>query len=221
MALVTGASRGIGRAIAVDLGRTHHVLVGGRDTAAVADVVAELPSAEPWVGDLADGAAPSLPERLDVLVHAAGVEDGDTVATTPRGVWERVFAINVFAVAELTRVALPALRAAKGIVISINSGAGLSASAGGAVYAASKFALTAFTDALRAEERAHEVRVSSVHPGQVDTDMQRALVKKLGYEYDTRYTLAPEDVAAAVRTVVDLPPHGTIEMLSVRPLHRR
>ncbi|WP_066518656.1 SDR family oxidoreductase [Curtobacterium ammoniigenes] len=221
MALVTGASRGIGRAIALDLGRTHHVLVGGRDRAAVDAVVAGIESAEAWVGDLTAGPVPRLPDRLDVLVHAAGIEDGGPVAATERAVWERVFATNVFAVAELTRLALPALRAARGLVVTINSGAGLTASAGGAVYAASKFALTAFTDALRAEERDNEVRVSSVHPGQVDTDMQRALVAKLGVPYDTRYTLTPDDVAATVRTVVDLPPHGTVEMLSVRPLHRR
>ncbi len=67
-ALVTGASRGIGRAIALDLGRTHHVLVGGRDAAAVAAVVAQLPSAEAFVGDLVGGELPPLPGRIDVPV---------------------------------------------------------------------------------------------------------------------------------------------------------
>lgn len=221
IALVTGASRGIGRAIAVELGRTHHVLVGGRSEASVAPVVTELPSAEPFVADLGTQTPPPVPARLDVLVHSAGVEAGDRIADTDRATWERVFATNVFAVAELTRVALPALRAARGTVITINSGSGFVAGPRGGVYAASKFALRAFSDALREEERGNGVRVSSVHPGRTDSDMQRGLTAKLREEYDTDYFLTPEDVAAAVRTVVDLPARGTIESLAIRPMRRR
>ena len=221
IALVTGATRGIGHAIALELGRTHHVLVGGRRADAVAEVVAQLPSAEAYVADLAAGELPALPQRLEVLVHSAGVEEGGRVADTDRATWENVFATNVFAVAELTRLALPALRAAQGIVVAINSGSGFNSMPGGGVYSASKFALRAFADALREEERGAGVRVSSVHPGRTDSDMQRALTAKLGEEYDTDYFLAPEDVAAAVRLVVDLPARGTVETLSVRPARRR
>ncbi|WP_267423434.1 MULTISPECIES: SDR family oxidoreductase [unclassified Curtobacterium] len=221
VALVTGATRGIGRAIAADLGRTHHVLVGGRSADAVAAVVADLPSAEPFVGDLGAGEVPDLPEWLDVLVHSAGVEQGTRVADTPRATWEAVFATNVFAVAELTRLALPALRASRGIVVTINSGSGFVSGPGGGVYGASKFALRAFADALREEERDAGVRVSSVHPGRTDSDMQRQLVEKLGEDYDTEYYLAPSDVADAVRIVVDLPERGTVESLSIRPTRKR
>ncbi|GAA0418905.1 SDR family oxidoreductase [Leifsonia naganoensis] len=221
LALVTGASRGIGKAIALDLGRTHHVLVGGRDAEAVDAVVAQLPSAEPFVGDLAAGELPPLPERLDVLVHSAGLEDGGTVEDTDLETWRRLFEVNVFAVAELSRLALPALRAAEGLVVVINSGSGLVSGPGGGPYAASKFAARALTDALREEERPHGVRVSSIHPGRVDTDMQRALVAREGHAYDTTFTITPEMVAATVRTAVDLPPSGTVESLSVRPMHRR
>lgn len=221
VALVTGATRGIGRAIAADLGRTHHVLVGGRTADAVDAVVAELPSASRFVGDLGAGDVPELPARLDVLVHSAGVEQGNRIADTPRSTWEAVFATNVFAVAELTRLALPALRASRGILVTINSGSGFVSGPGGGVYGASKFALRAFTDALREEERPNGVRVSSVHPGRTDSDMQRALTEKLGETYDTEYFLAPQDVADAVRTVVDLPARGAIETLSIRPTRRR
>ena len=221
IALVTGATRGIGRAIAEELGRTHHVLVGGRSADQVAAVVAALPSAEAFVGDLAADPIPALPGRLDVLVHSAGVEEGVRIADTPLDTWRRVFEVNVFAVAELTRLALPALRTSQGIVVAINSGSGFVSGPGGGIYGASKFALRALTDALREEERPHGVRVSSIHPGRTDSDMQRALTAKLGETYDTGYFLAPEDVAAAVRTVVDLPARGTVETLSVRPTRRR
>lgn len=221
IALVTGATRGIGHAIAAELGRTHHVLVGGRRADAVAEVVAELPSAESYLGDLAAGEFAPLPRRLDVLVHSAGVEEGNRIADTDRATWERVFATNVFAVAELTRLALPALRAARGIVVTINSGSGFISGPGGGVYGASKFALRALSDALREEERPNGVRVSSVHPGRTDSDMQRALTEKLGEDYDIAYFLQPDDVAAAVRTVVDLPARGTIETLSIRPTRKR
>ena len=221
IALVTGASRGIGRAIAAELGSTHHVLVGGRDAAAVDAVVATLPSAEPFVADLTSALLPSVPDRLDVLVLSAGVEDGGTIAETPGETWRRVFEVNVFSVAALLRATLPALRAAGGLVVAINSGSGLSSGAGGGVYSGSKFALRALTDALREEERANGVRVTSIHPGRVDTDMQRALVAREGHEYDAGYTITPEMVAATVRVAVDLPSTGMVEALTVRPVRRR
>lgn len=221
VALVTGASRGIGRAIALDLARTHDVIVHGRGGAALDDLAASIPNARAWAADLAtDFAAPEL-DRLDVLVHSAGVEQGGPVADTPRDVWRAVYEANVVAVAELTRQLLPALRAAQGTIVAINSGSGLRSGPGGGAYSASKFALRALTDALREEERAAGVRVVSVHPGRTDTDMQRALVAKEGRDYDTAYTLAPDDVAATVRVAVDLPPGAVVEQLSVRPLRIR
>jgi NADP-dependent 3-hydroxy acid dehydrogenase YdfG len=156
-----------------------------------------------------------------VIVHSAGVEAGSTVENTEAATWQHVFDVNVFAVAELTRHALPALRAASGLVVSINSGSGFTSSPGGGTYAASKFALRAMTDALREEERPGGVRVSSIHPGRTDTGMQRQLVASEGDEYDTRFYLTPDDVASAVRMVVDLPPAGTVEMVSVRPTRNR
>ena len=220
-ALVTGATGGIGRAIALDLGRTHHVLVGGRNADAVQEVVDLLPDAEAWVADLVGGEFPPLPARLDVIVHSAGVEAGSTVEDTDTSTWRHVFDVNVFAVAALTRQALPALRSASGLVVIVNSGSGFTSPPGGGTYAASKFALRAMTDALREEERPNGVRVSSVHPGRTDTGMQRQLVASEGDEYDTRFYLSPEDVASTVRMVVDLPPQGTVETLSVRPSRKR
>jgi NADP-dependent 3-hydroxy acid dehydrogenase YdfG len=221
VALVTGASRGIGRAVAVDLGRTHHVLVGGRDADAVAAVVDTLPSAEPWLVDLADDAALDAAaariDRLDVLVNNAGVADERPFLELTRDDWRRSFEVNVFAVAELTRRCLPALRAARGLVVMMNSGSGFMSYPGGAVYTGTKFALRTMADCLREEERGHGVRVTSVHPGFVDTDMGRGIRAQHGVPDDAGLYVAPPTIAAGVRLAVDAPPEAQVETLSIRP----
>jgi NADP-dependent 3-hydroxy acid dehydrogenase YdfG len=221
LALVTGASRGIGAAVARALAPGHDVLLGGRDSAALNALAAELPGARPWPVDLTDGAALAEAaggiERLDVLVHSAGVGLLGTVAETPVSTWRRQFEINVVAVAELTRLLLPALRAARGRVVLLNSGAGLTARAGWASYAASKFALRAFADALRAEEAGNGVRVTSVHPGRVDTEMQREVVAQEGGDYRPEAYLRPESVAGAVLLAVTAPEDAALTELVLRP----
>ncbi|MCU1406827.1 MAG: short-chain dehydrogenase [Glaciihabitans sp.] len=225
IAMITGASRGIGLAIAKDLGRTHHVIVMGRDANALRQIVAALPSATAWAVDVADAEAleSTFPElaTLDVLVHSAGVIDGAEVANTSRATWRKVFDINVFAVADLTRLALPALRAARGSIVAINSGSGYLSNPSGGLYAASKFALRALTDALREEERAAGVRVTSLHPGRVDTDMQQQLVASEGGAYDPQFYLDADTVASTVRFAIEQPVGASVEQLSVRPQFRR
>lgn len=226
LALVTGASRGIGRAIALELGSTHRILVGGRDEAAVAEVVAALPDAAPFLADLTDEAAVAAAlsrmedgssSRLDVLVHSAGVLGHyGPLAESTGDQWRRAMEVNVIAPATLTRLLLPALRAASGLVVFINSGAGLTAHAGWSVYAASKFALTALADALRAEE-AGQVRVTTVHPGRTATAMQAALRVAEGGTYDPDDYLSAQDVARTVRLAVDLPPGASLGSLRIAP----
>ncbi len=221
LALVTGASRGIGAAVARALAPGHDLLLGGRDTSALEALAQELPGARPWPVDLTDSAtvaeAAGGIERLDVLVHSAGVGLLGTVAETPAATWRQQFEINVVAVAELTRLLLPALRTARGRVVLLNSGAGLTARAGWASYAASKFALRAFADALRAEESGHGVRVTSLHPGRVDTDMQRGVVAHEGGEYRPEAYLRPESVAGAVLLAVTAPDDAELTELVLRP----
>lgn len=220
VALVTGASSGIGRAVAIALSSTHHVLVGGRDIARIAETSALLESAEPFVVDLDDEAAVTAAtagvERLDVLVHCAGLIAYGTLADGTTEQWQQVLATNVIAPATLTRALLPALRAANGLVIFINSGAGLTAHAGWGVYAASKFALTALADSLRAEERG-AIRVTSLHPGRVATPMQAQLNELEGRTYRPERYLEPDSVARAVRLAVDLPPGAVLESLRISP----
>ena len=223
-ALVTGASRGIGAAVAEALAPTHDLLLGGRDTDALHAVAAGLPGARVWAAELTDAGALAEAvadiDRLDLLVHSSGIGPLGTVADSPAEQWRRTFEVNVIAVAELTRLLLPRLRASRGHVVCINSGAGFTARPGWGSYAASKFALRAFADALRAEEAGHGVRVTSVHPGRTDTDMQRAVVAHEGDEYDASRFLRPESVARAVLLAVTAPPDADVTELSIRPAPR-
>jgi NADP-dependent 3-hydroxy acid dehydrogenase YdfG len=221
LAQITGASRGIGAAVARDLATDHDLLVGGRDAGALAALAAELPGATAWPVELTDdralAAAAAGITRLDVLVHSAGIGLLGTVAETPASTWRRQFEVNVVAVAELTRLLLPALRAARGRVVLVNSGAGRTARAGWASYAASKFALRALADALRAEEEGNGVRVTSVHPGRTDTGMQRDVVRQEGEQYRPQEYLRAESVAAAVAHAVRAPRDAEVTEVVVRP----
>ena len=221
VALVTGASRGIGRAIAHALSPTHHVLVGGRDRDLVDEVVGELESAAPFVADLTDEAAVAAAvagiDHLDVLVHSAGAVAFGPLADSTTAEWREILELNVIAPATLTRVLLPALRSTHGLVVFLNSGAGLTSNRGFAVYAASKFALTALADALRQDERGR-VRVTSLHPGRVATDMQAQLSALEGQPYIPDAHLDPADVARTVRLTVDLPADVSLDALRINPV---
>jgi NADP-dependent 3-hydroxy acid dehydrogenase YdfG len=221
VALVTGASRGIGAAIAHALQPTHRVLLGGRNVDALVRLAEKLPGAQPWAVDLTDAdavaAATSEISELDVLVHSAGFAEVGTVEEAPAAVWRKNFEVNVVAVAELTRLLLPALRAAKGHVVVINSGSGLSAREGWGPYAASKFAARAFADSLRAEEEPRGIRVTSVFPGRTDTDMQKAIAAREGVEYAPERLLRPDSVATAVLAAVSASPDAHLTELILRP----
>ncbi|GGP04721.1 SDR family oxidoreductase [Nonomuraea glycinis] len=216
-ALVTGASRGVGAAVARAFAPTHHVILGGRDEQALAALAAELPDARPWQVELTEVTEADVAgiERLDVLVHNAGMTTLGKIGDLPASVWRDTMALNLFAVAELTRLVLPALRRAGGHVICVNSGAGLRANPGWGAYAASKFALRAFADALRQEEP--DLRVTSVHPGRVDTDMQRSVRAQEGAAYEPDRYLQADSVARAVLAAVNAGPDAHLTDLTLRP----
>ncbi|GGL38912.1 SDR family oxidoreductase [Nocardia jinanensis] len=219
VALITGGGRGLGAAIARELAPGHRLLLGARTAAGLESILAELPDATGWPVELTDydavAAAVRPIERLDVLVHNAGIADLGTIAESSVRQWRETLEANLIAVAELTRLLLPALRAANGHVVLINSGAGLRAHAGWASYAAGKFGLRAFGDALRLEEPA--LRVTSIHPGRIDTDMQRAIVAGEGRAYDPNQFLRPETVARTIRTAIETPGDAHPTEIVLRP----
>ncbi|WP_212909065.1 SDR family oxidoreductase [Streptomyces sp. TS71-3] len=223
--VITGAGSGIGAAVAHRLhARGEELLLLARDAGRAEELAAEYPGARTLVGDLAEPeklaeaiSRQGLPERADSLVHSAGVVELGSVGDLSTATWRRQLDVNLVAPAELTRLLLPSLRAARGQVVFINSGAGLSASPEWGGYAASKHGLKALADSLRAEERAAGVRVTTVYPGRTRTSMQAEVHRQEGKEYDPARWMAPDSVATAVLTALDLPRDAEIHDVTVRP----
>ncbi|WP_336651750.1 MULTISPECIES: SDR family oxidoreductase [unclassified Leucobacter] len=218
VAVITGASNGMGREIARELASSHRIIAVGRDAARL-DAVAEETGAETWRLDVCEEEAFAQRiaglDRLDVLVHAAAVSQQRAVADASADDWNQQLSVNVVAPALITKHALPLLRAAQGTVIFIGSGAGTRPVPGNAIYTAAKHALRAVADVLRIDEEPHRVRVATIAPGQTDTDMLRQLIPADAYTPE-RY-IRPSSVASAVRFVVDAPADVQITDLAVRP----
>ena len=216
-ALITGAGGGLGSAIADALAPTHSLLLAGRPSDRL-DAVAQRLGVSTLALDLSDtdtlAATADVVDELDVLVHNAGVAYPDHLAESRIRDWRKTLEINVIGVVALTHALLPALRRAKGQVIFVNSGAGLNVLAGMASYSASKFAMRAYADSLRAEEPT--LRVTSVHPGRIATEMQRKLREFEGGEYDEKNYLRPETVARVIADIVATPPDGHVHQIIIR-----
>ncbi|WOC12278.1 SDR family oxidoreductase [Gordonia sp. MP11Mi] len=222
-ALITGASRGVGAQIARALAPTHDLLLGGRGSAELDSLAMELDGSATFPVDLTDydtlEASVEAIGSLDVLVHCAGVASSlENVADTPVDEWRHVLDVNLVAAAELTRLLLPALRARGGHVVFLNSGAGMRVNPGWTPYAASKFGLRALADGLRAEEPS--LRVTSIFPGRIDTDMQRDIVAREGGVYESSRFLKPETVAVAVAQAIAAPADAHPTDVVLRPTGR-
>ncbi|XCI60164.1 short chain dehydrogenase [Mycolicibacterium parafortuitum] len=216
--MITGASGGLGSALADALAPTHTLFLAGRPSRRL-DEVAERLGATTWPLDLADpDSIPAVVEpivELDVLIHNAGVAHPGRVAESSVDEWRATMSVNLIGVVALTLELLPALRAAGGHVVFINSGAGINASPGLASYTASKFALRGFADSLRADEPS--LRVTSVHPGRIATAMQEDLIAYEGRPYDPDQFLSPQTVAQLTVDAINAPRDAHVHEVIIRP----
>jgi NAD(P)-dependent dehydrogenase (short-subunit alcohol dehydrogenase family) len=172
--VVTGSVGGIGAALVERFTAAGDVVVGF-DVAPGADVAVDL--TDPAACEVAFGRVLAEHGRIDVLCNNAGVSAvGDVVTATPED-WQRVFAVNVFALASVSRAALPAMRAAgRGAIVNTCSVAAVVGLVERAVYSASKGAVLSLTKAMAADEVTHGIRVNCVCPGTVDGPWVRRLI---------------------------------------------
>lgn len=223
--LITGAGSGIGAAVARRLhARGDDLILLARDAGRAKELASRYEGARTLVADLADPdrisrslGMQAMPDRLDSLLHIAGVVDLGPIAELRPKTWHQQLNANLVSPAELTRLFLPQLRAAKGHVLFVNSGAGLNAHAEWGAYAASKHGLKALADSLRHEEHGNGIRVTSVYPGRTAGPMQAKVHSQEGKEYDASRWIDPESVATAILASIDLPRDAEINDLTVRP----
>lgn len=228
-AVVTGASSGIGRAIALELARAGvELYLLGRHRARLEPVATQAQElgaeAVCHMLDLTDdaqvrGFAEALAARrdLDILVHSAGVVALAPLAQAALADFDCQYRVNLRAPFLLTQALLSAIKNAKGQIVFINSGAGLRANPGWSQYAASKHGLKALADSLRDEVGADGVRVVSVYPGRTASPMQEAVHRMEGRAYHPERLVQPVDVAEQVVAALRLPRRAGVTDLSIRP----
>ena len=235
VALVTGASSGIGRAVALALAREGaDVAVAARRTDRLDVLRGEL--LELGVRGLVlgldvsdeaacrDAVARTVAELggLDLLVNNAGVMLLGTVEGADTEDWRRMMGTNVLGLMYLTHAALPHLLQRRGVLVQMSSTAGRTARAGVAAYNASKWAVNAFSEGLRQEVTARGVRVVVIEPGIVATELREHITQPAARERIQASAAAirqlqPEDIAAAVVYAATQPEHVAVNEILVRP----
>lgn len=219
IAVVTGASKGIGRATALRLAATYDIVAVARteaDLDALADEIGAAGGSCHTVAlDITDGAAVrDVLGDVDaqVLVNNAGIGVMKPFLELSRDEWRAMVDVNFNALYDVTRAVLPAMvRRRSGHVVVVGSISGRSAFIGATCYAATKAAVTAFTESLMLELREYGIKVSVVAPGGVATDFS-------GAGGDQAWKLQPEDVAAAIANAIDTPPNVLVHRVEVRTL---
>ncbi|GAA5202727.1 SDR family oxidoreductase [Microbacterium jejuense] len=232
VALVTGASSGIGRATALALSEAGlRVAVGARRT----DRLSSLADAAP--GEMLslpldvtsyDSVAQAIAQiverfgRLDALINNAGLMQSGMILGADVREWERMVDTNLLGSMYAVHAALPHLIEAKGHIVQVSSTSGRIASLGSGVYAATKFGVSAFTESLRQEVTARGVRVTLIEPGFVATELTSHItdetMRQAASEIaDSMRTLEAGDIAEAVLYALRQPEHVSVNSILIRP----
>jgi len=215
VAIVTGASRGIGRAIAAMMAAQGATIVaaarGDNAAATVADITAAGGKADLAAADVSDAAAIDAlvagtlerHGRIDILVNNAGITRDQLMLRMKRDDWDAVLATNLTAAFGLTQAVLkPMIKQRSGRIVCISSVVGQSGNAGQANYAASKAGVIGFAKAVAQEVASRNITVNVVAPGLIETDMTRAITESAHADWASKIPLkrlgTPADVAAAV-----------------------
>jgi NADP-dependent 3-hydroxy acid dehydrogenase YdfG len=226
--LVTGASRGIGKAAAVALAKEGaHVVLLARSKDRLESVREEIRSAGYKAEiEVADIAVPAQAERcvssvvskfgrLDILVNNAGMGHFKPLLEMSLNEFDEMWNLNMRAIFVTTKAALPhMIKAQSGVVVNISSLAGKNSFKGGTGYTATKWALRGFASSLMLEVREHNIRVVTIFPGSVDTSFSSRNKK------GTNIT-QPSDVADAIVFAVTAPERSMFSEIDVRPTNPR
>lgn len=234
VAVVTGASSGIGKSIALTLAAEGcHLCLVGRDAQRLRQVAEQAGTsgaqARVFQADLkVIEQIIQLRENierhydgLDVLAHCAGVISFGDLETAELSELDNQFAVNMRAPYALTQALLPLIKKCQGQVVIINSTVALnSPRAIVGQYAASKYALRAFADSLRNEVNPHGVRVLSVYPGRTATPMQEEIHEMEGRTYSPRNLLQSDDVASIVVSALRMPRTAEVTDITIRAMKK-
>lgn len=219
--VITGASRGIGRSIALRLASKGISLVlQGRDKQLLAEVATECEArgatTSQHVVEFTDLTAverfaqETATSPVDVLVNNAGIARAGLIAEQSIEIWQRTMTVNLFAPVVLTRALLPGMKTGSSIV-NIASVSSFNAYATLGSYCASKFALEGFTNCLRLETQERGIRVTGIYPSSTRTDIW----DEIGLKLDVTKMMSPDDVAEGVFTALSLPPTTMVRNLTI------
>ena len=233
IAVVTGATSGVGRSIALALARAGaHVALVGRRSALLRTLTTQCSAlntrARGYRADLLKDRDIQLIAKqvlrdfggVDILVHSAGVIRMSSVATAALSDFDLQYRCNVRAPFALTQVFLESLIRRKGQIVFINSTAGLQVAAGVSQYAATKHALKAIADSLREEVNSSGVRVLSIYLGRTATPMQAEVHAAEGRVYHPEQLIQPDQVAGVVVEAMALGPEAEIMDIRIRPARK-